>query len=85
VNASKRIDNINARTLKIICKAKNDKLSIQIVNSYEGTVIFEDEMPVNKEENHGFGTKSIAAVVQKYNGVYSFSAMDGVFKTSIIL
>jgi two-component system sensor histidine kinase AgrC len=37
------------------------------------------------KENHGLGTKIIAAVVNKYGGVCSFTTEDGVFKTSIIL
>jgi hypothetical protein len=85
VNACKRIPIQNDRTLKIVCKTNNDKLFIQFTNSYTGTVKFVDDMPVSEEENHGFGTKSIAAVAHKYDGVYSFSAEDGVFKTSIIL
>ena len=85
VNACKGIKSANDRTLKIVCKIKSDKLFIQITNSYEGTVMFVDDMPVSRLENHGLGTKSIAAVAQKYGGVYSFTAVDRVFKTSIIL
>jgi len=85
INASKLIQNINHRKIQLVCKTKVDKLLIQITNNYEGTVIFENHMPVSSKENHGLGTKSIAAVVQKYNGVYSFNAKDGVFKTNIIL
>ena len=84
-NACKCIPSTNDRTLKIVCKPKNHQLIIQIINSYEGTVMFADDMPVSTKENHGFGTKSIAAVVKKYGGVYSFTAEDGVFKTRIIL
>jgi len=85
VNACKPIRSANDRALKIVCKTKSDKLFIQITNSYEGSVIFVADMPVSSEENHGLGTKSIAAVAQKYGGVCSFTAEDGVFKTSIIL
>jgi sensor histidine kinase regulating citrate/malate metabolism len=48
-------------------------------------VEFADDLPVSTKENHGLGTKSIAAIAQKYGGVYSFTAEDGVFTTSIIL
>ncbi len=85
VNACKRIPSADDKTLKIVCKTKSDKLFIQITNSYTGTVMFVDDMPVSRSKNHGFGTKSIAAVAHKYDGVYSFTAEDGVFKTSIIL
>lgn len=85
INACKCITRVNDRILKIIFKTKNEKSFIQIINSYEGTITFVNDIPVSTEENHGFGTKSIAAVVQKYGGVYSFTAQEGVFKTSIIL
>jgi len=85
VNACKKIPNPKDRTLKIVCKTKSHKPFIQITNSYEGKVVFVDNMPVNTDRNHGLGTKSIAAVAQKYDGVYSFTAQDGLFQTSIIL
>jgi len=85
INACLRITNTKERVLNIICKNKNDKLFIQITNSYQGTLVFVDEMPVSTEENHGLGTKSIAAVVQKYNGVCSFSADDKMFQSVVIL
>jgi len=85
INACLRITNTKERVLNIICKNKNDKLFIQITNSYQGTLVFVDEMPVSTEENHGLGTKSIAAVVQKYNGVCSFSADEKMFQSVVIL
>ncbi|MFZ7133431.1 MAG: ATP-binding protein [Eubacteriales bacterium] len=85
VNACKRMPNTIDRTIKIVCKTKSNKPFIQITNSYEGKVVFVDNMPVNTDRNHGLGTKSIAAVAQKYGGVYSFTAQDGLFQTSIIL
>lgn len=85
VNACKLIPSAMDKNIKIICKRKNDKLFIQISNTFEGNVAFVNDMPVSMEENHGLGTKSIAAMAAKYNGVYSFTAEDGVFKTSIFL
>jgi len=85
VNACKHIPGAKDRIIKIVCKTKSNKPFIQITNSYDGKVTFVDDMPVSRSENHGLGTKSIAAVAQKYNGVFSFSGKDGVFQTSIIL
>lgn len=85
INACKDILTIEYRFIKIVCKNKNNKLFIQISNSYEGIMQFADGMPISTKENHGLGTKSIAAIAQKYGGVYSFTAVDGIFTTSIIL
>lgn len=84
-NACKCIPSTKDRTLKIVCKPKNDQIFIQITNSNVEAVMFDGDMPISTKENHGLGTKSIAAVVKKYGGVYSFTAEEGVFKTSIIL
>lgn len=84
-NACKRIQSEECRTIKIVCRTKNDKLFIQVTNSYEGTVIFDDDVPVRAEENNGLGTKSIVAVTRAYGGIYSFTAEDGIFTASIIL
>jgi two-component system, LytTR family, sensor histidine kinase AgrC len=85
INACIGILNVNDRFLKIVCKSKNNKLFIQLTNSCKGNVEFADGLPVSMKDDHGLGTKSIAAVAQKYGGVYSFAAADGVFTTSIIL
>jgi len=85
INACKEISNSNEKFIKISSRIANSKLYIQITNSFDGTIIFVDDMPIRPEENHGLGTKSIAAVAQKYGGVYSFTTENGIFKTSIIL
>lgn len=85
INACKDIQDSNDRIIKIVSKINNNKLYIQITNSFDGTIMFVDDIPISTVENHGLGTKSIAAVAQKYSGMYSFTAEDRVFKTSIIL
>ena len=85
INACRHMPGTKDRTISIVCRTKSDKLFIQITNSYEGTIMFADDMPVSTEVNHGLGTQSIAAVAHKYGGVCSFTAEDGLFKTSIIL
>ncbi|WP_461207556.1 GHKL domain-containing protein [Clostridium sp. DL1XJH146] len=85
INALTDIKGSNDKILKILCKTKNDKLLIKITNSFEGKIMMVDEIPISKSENHGLGTKSIAAIAEKYNGAYSFTAENGMFKTSIIL
>ena len=60
--------------LKILEKPR---LIIKISNSYEGEVEFDDDgIPVNKTDDHGFGTRFIAAFCEKNEGFYDFQA-DG--------
>jgi len=85
VNACLQIPNINDRAIRIVCNIKNDKLFIQITNSYHGTILYANDLPISSSENHGLGTKSIAAAVEKNGGVCAFTADDKVLKTCIIL
>ncbi|MBQ7322079.1 MAG: sensor histidine kinase, partial [Clostridia bacterium] len=63
--------------IKVISRPR---FAIQIRNSFRGTVSFdEDGIPVNRAEDHGFGTRSIAAFCEKNNGYSIFKAENGVF------
>ena len=85
INASMHIKNINDRRIAISCKSKNNKLFIQVMNNFIGEVKFLEEMPISEKEVQGFRTKSIVATVDKYRGLYSFTAKEGVFKIRVIL
>ncbi len=63
--------------IKVLCKPK---FIVMVRNSFDGTVTFsEDGIPENPQEEHGFGTRSIAAFCTKIGGYYEFQAEDGVF------
>ena len=85
INACLKLKDTKERMLQIVCKNKNDKLFIKITNSYSGALNFIDKIPVNQEENHGIGTKSIVSVVNKYQGVYSFTAENNLFEFVVII
>lgn len=40
---------------------------------------FVNEIPVTRRAGHGIGVRSICAVVERYGGLYSFSAANGQF------
>ncbi len=56
-----------------------DKIYLEIKNPFYDKVIFDGNMPKSKQENHGYGTKSMVAIVEKYNGVYSFRVENDCF------
>lgn len=58
---------------------KNRKLFLQITNPCPKPVRFRDGIPVSDEPEHGIGVQSICAIVQRYNGIYSFLVQDGHF------
>ncbi len=51
---------------------KEGKLFLQITNSYQGKVHFENGLPVSDRKHHGIGVQSICAIVERYQGIYSF-------------
>lgn len=39
----------------------------------------EDDLPVTNEAGHGYGCRSIRAIVQQHGGLYIFSPENGIF------
>lgn len=58
---------------------KNEKLFLQVANSCEENITFSHGIPVTDNPGHGFGVRSICAIIEHYGGIYSFSAQDGLF------
>jgi sensor histidine kinase regulating citrate/malate metabolism len=59
--------------------SKNNKLCMDIRNRYQAEPHFDQGVPVAKEQGHGFGTRSMAHIVEKHGGVFRFSIKDGWF------
>lgn len=66
---------------------ENGNFSVDIKNPCETPVKFgRDGFPVSQSgEDHGFGIKSINAIVKKYNGILRCTCEDGVFRLSAVL
>jgi two-component system, LytTR family, sensor histidine kinase AgrC len=79
IKASENIADSNKRYIKLRMYSKNNKLCIDIRNSYQSKPIFHQGFPVSKEQGHGFGTKNMAHIVERHGGVYQFSVKDGWF------
>lgn len=84
IHACENIADSNKRHIELRMYSKNNKLCIDIRNSYQTEPKFHQGLPVSNEQGHGFGTKSMAHVVEKYGGIYRFSVEDGwfVFQTT---
>lgn len=74
------------RTIDLSIRRHGELLSINIHNCYEGTVTMENGRPVSPGDPryHGFGTKSIAAIVSRYGGTVSFRANGGTFSVNML-
>lgn len=69
----------NKRIIRLRMYSKNNKLCIDLHNSYLAEPVFQQGLPVSKKQGHGFGTKSMAHIVEKHGGVLRFSIKDGWF------
>jgi signal transduction histidine kinase len=85
IYACTKINNPADRIIKIKCLRKQDQLFIQISNPFSGNIVFENGIPVSNHENHGFGTRSIVSIIEKYNGTYSFSSKNCIFQLAAII
>ena len=79
MHACENIADSNKRHIKLRMYSRNNKLCIDIRNSYQTEPIFHHGLPISKEQGHGFGTKSMVHIVEKHGGVYHFSVKDGWF------
>ncbi|NCA93175.1 GHKL domain-containing protein [bacterium] len=85
IHACAKIEDPGKKEITVECRLENTKLIIEICNPFSGVINFDGDVPVSLEENHGFGVKSIVAATQKYQGLYSFTAENGIFTLRVIL
>lgn len=69
----------HAGTIEVSVYEKSGKLFLQIINSCDHDIPFNNGIPVTSRSGHGIGVRSICAIVEQYDGMYTFSACDGQF------
>lgn len=79
IKATREIADKNERLINLRMYSKNNKLCIDLRNKYKTEPIFQRDLPISKEQGHGFGTKSMAHIVERHGGVFHFSIKDGWF------
>ena len=63
----------------------NPQFALEVSNSYEGTVEFDENgIPVSDEVGHGLGTKSICAFAEKYDGILEYNADGTLFRLRLL-
>lgn len=66
-------------SIKAYVYEKNGNFFFQFVNSCEDNILFDHGIPVAVEQGHGIGVRSICAIVEKYQGTYTFSVKEHQF------
>ena len=63
-------------------------VSLSVDNYFDGSVDFVDGLPVTTHPdraNHGYGTRSIRAIAERYGGSATFSADGDVFHLDVLV
>lgn len=67
------------RMIDVSAFEKNGKLFLQIINSCDSDITFVHGIPVSNQPDHGIGVRSICALVERYEGIYTFEVEKGKF------
>ncbi|OON98722.1 MAG: hypothetical protein ATN35_03675 [Epulopiscium sp. Nele67-Bin004] len=87
-NAIEATLKVEEKFIKLNIKFEDNILIVSCINSYNGEVLRRSgTFRTTKEDknNHGFGTKSIVEVCEKYNGQANFEYSDNQFVVKAIL
>ena len=64
---------------------KNNHVVMQMKNYHNGSIILDNNnLPTSKEKNHGIGSNSIIAFVDKYKLTLDYEITDSIFTISIL-
>jgi sensor histidine kinase regulating citrate/malate metabolism len=87
ITAAAQVEDEKLRKVYIRAVINGSKLVISTENAYEGKIEMEGELPKSKntEAGHGFGIKSMVAIVERHGGLYSFETEGGVFVLHLML
>lgn len=64
---------------------QNGKIFLQIANSCDEAIVFDNGIPVTDRPGHGIGVRSICALVERYRGIYDFAVKEGRFILRVTL
>ncbi len=90
-NAIEAVDKLadpEKKTISLTVRDQDEMLFLQVENYYEGSLTMEDGLPLTTkpdEMNHGFGTKSIRAIVKSYGGASMVRTEDGIYSLEILI
>ena len=90
-NAIEGVDKLSdpdKKTISFIVRDQGEMLFFHIMNYYEGDIRLEDGLPRSTKGddwNHGYGTKSIRAIAERYGGNVMIQTKEQVFSLIILI
>ena len=89
IEAVVKIKETDKRIIELKIHTVNNLLTINIRNSFDGSVIFDESgLPKTTKEDssyHGYGVKSISMIVDKYDGNATFKTHNKMFSANILI
>ena len=90
IEATEHIEEKEHRVISLTASKKQGMLLIEETNYFNGEIKFNNDgsIKTTKKENskyHGYGTKSIAYIVKKYDGKVEYEVKDHIFKLRIVM
>ncbi len=79
--------NVQGETIHVIIRLQARYLVICVENPYEadGKPDYMNLKTSKKQSGHGYGTKIIQNIIEKYHGISDFSGDNGIFRAEIML
>lgn len=87
ITAAAQVTNEQLRKVYIQAIINHGKLVISTENAYVGNIEMDGELPKSKknEVGHGYGIRSMIAIVERYGGLYSIETEGGMFTLQLLL
>lgn len=87
ITAVNLVEDEKLRKVYIRAVINGDKLVISTENAFVGKIDMDGDLPKSNKKDavHGFGIKSIVAIVERHEGLYSFEMEGGVFIMQLLL
>lgn len=73
------------RWVNCTCTVRTGKLLIEAKNPYKGDIVIQDSLPVSNREGHGYGCRSIQAIVERNHGLFEIKTDGGIFILRVVL
>ena len=91
IEAVERLDDAARRSISLIVRRRAGTVTIHVENYYDPTASarsFKGDVPASTKGNplnHGFGTRSMKAIVERYGGTLAFSANGTTFCVDAVI
>ncbi|MBR6966253.1 MAG: sensor histidine kinase [Clostridia bacterium] len=88
IEAVRTLEAPDERLISLTVTTQGELLRIEEENFFSGHLVFAEGLPITTKgdtTHHGFGTRSIRMLTEKYNGDFKISIHDNIFSLSIIL